>query len=158
MMSHNAGLPAESSERINLAGIALGNACVNDKIQIDSPAYLQYLSMSNLVPPNTRPFVASAPRAMSSWLGYTPNFYDYRVKKVQCSVCYDFDYGPRQEFLSRSDVQSALNVCPGSGDDAFTGKVGRRRRRARDAAGTQRPPAGRRLHLDALLRPLGRTE
>ena len=34
----------------------------------------------------------SADSAISRNLGYQPNFYDYRIAKLSCSGCYDYDY------------------------------------------------------------------
>ena len=55
---------------------------------------------------------------------YWPNFYDYRVKKVTCSGCYDYDYRDFSAWLMRSDVLDALGVCGHAGYDAFDNNQG----------------------------------
>lgn len=122
-MNHNA---RDEGRPINLAGIALGNACVDDRVQIDAAKYREFLRRSNLIPANEMTTSTNAANGiMRSHLGYRPNFYDFRVKHVECNgPCYDYDYTDWQNFLTKPEVAQALHVCPGSGDDAFTGRHG----------------------------------
>lgn len=125
IMDHNTH--AGSNDRINLRGIALGNSCVDDDLQIDSPKYLEFLRRSRLLPPGSENVhsVRDAERMVISHIGYRPNFYDFRVKSVSCSgPCYDYDYSDFQNWLASSAVTEALHVCPGAGNDAFTGRAG----------------------------------
>eukprot|EP00041_Stephanoeca_diplocostata_P017087 m.340016 g.340016 ORF g.340016 m.340016 type:complete len:676 (-) comp20589_c1_seq3:342-2369(-) len=121
IMAHNDALPSDDSERINFAGIALGNACVDNRMQIDSAKYIEFLRTAKLVGADDEiPSAYSSGNVVRQHLGYSPNFYDYRIKSIKsCAACYDYDYTDWGNWLLRSDVQTALNVCPNSGDNAF---------------------------------------
>eukprot|EP00040_Diaphanoeca_grandis_P029299 m.171304 g.171304 ORF g.171304 m.171304 type:complete len:709 (-) comp31645_c0_seq1:143-2269(-) len=113
---------------INFKGIALGNSCVDDAIQIDNTKYREFLHRENLLPPgyeweHTSTYLAN--KARNTYVGYTPNFYDFRVQKITCNgPCYDYDYTDYQNFLSSSTFTTALDICPGAGDNTFTGNAG----------------------------------
>eukprot|EP00038_Savillea_parva_P014774 m.12076 g.12076 ORF g.12076 m.12076 type:complete len:658 (+) comp2906_c0_seq1:53-2026(+) len=125
IMDHNHNLAADSTHHINLSGIALGNACVDDSVQVDRAKFLEFLSVARLIGPNDHPNNAAQGNAMAqSHLGYTPNFYDYRVQKVNCQGCYDYNYNNFGNFLMRQDVQDALGICGEAGDDAFANYAG----------------------------------
>lgn len=66
IMDHNANLPLASTDRINLSGISLGNACVDDSVQVDGAKYLEFLQVARLISPNDHPRTASAGTRMAS--------------------------------------------------------------------------------------------
>ncbi len=62
---------------------------------------------------------------MNSYLGYTPNYYDYRLQSISCKQgCYGYNYSAWSNFFLRSDVKTAMNVCGDAGVDAFTNPAG----------------------------------
>lgn len=71
IMDHNDNLAPDSADRINLSGISLGNACVDDRVQVDGAKYLEFLRVSHLIDANANPQSASAgTQAATQHLGY----------------------------------------------------------------------------------------
>ena len=68
--------------------------------------------------------ISTAYTAMVSYIGYEPNYYDYRLEAVQCSACYSYNYTAWSLWFLRSEVLSALHVCGDAGVDAFAGSAG----------------------------------
>lgn len=115
---------AAAGGKINLAGIAIGNGCVNDTVQ-DTASYVAFQHEQNLIPEGSNPTTMSAANsAMNSYLGYNPNFYDYRLQSITCSGCYSYNYSAWAHWFLQTEVTSALNVCGDAGVDAFSGAAG----------------------------------
>ena len=123
ILDHNENLTAGQSS-INMRGIAIGNGCVNNTIQ-NSERYVTFLKENNLIPPTSNPkTTVAADVVMESYIGYSPNFYDFRVRDVKCSGCYSYNYTAWSYWFLRQDVIDALNICGGAGYDAFAGAAG----------------------------------
>ena len=46
-----------------------------------------------LIPPTTKPKTEEAARLLAEkTLGYSPNFYDYRLKSIECCGCTSYNY------------------------------------------------------------------
>jgi len=116
--------PANSANRINLAGLVIGNGCVNDAVQ-NTAQYVKFQHAENLIPASSNPATqAAAQVAMNNYLGYTPNYYDYRIHSISCTGCYGYNYSAWGAWFLRTDVLTALNVCGDAGVDAFSGGAG----------------------------------
>eukprot|EP00958_Prasinococcus_capsulatus_P014259 scaffold1503_cov263-Prasinococcus_capsulatus_cf.AAC.3 len=61
---------------------------------------------------------------MADYLGYTPNFYDYRVIDLECCGCTSYNYKTWTDFLISAPVTAALNICGDAGENAFGGCSG----------------------------------
>jgi len=115
---------ATPDQPIPLSGIAIGNGCVNDTVQ-DTSTLVEFQHLNNLIPANRNPRnQVTANRVMQKHLGYTPNFYDFRLVDVQCPACYSFNYTKWSYWFLQDDVIDALHVCGEAGVDAFAGTAG----------------------------------
>ena len=91
ILDHNEAVDAKKEEQqqqrtIPMAGVVIGNGCVNDTVQ-NSARYVEFLNANDLLPadPSFEPTTtAAADVMMAKHIGYSPNFYDYRVRNVQC--------------------------------------------------------------------------
>ena len=118
---------AAQSSHINLAGVLIGNGCINWTVQNTPSDTLEFQRLHNLVAP-TGPippqFNNDSNAWMNAYLGYTPNFYDFRLQSVECKACYGYNYSAWASWFVRADVKQALHVCGSAGDAAFTGAAG----------------------------------
>jgi carboxypeptidase C (cathepsin A) len=115
---------ANPSTQIPLSGVVIGNGCVNDTVQ-DTSTYVQFQHEANLIPATSNPKTQSgAMTEMINYLGYTPNYYDFRLEAVTCSACYSYNYTAWSYWFLRNDVLTSLNVCGDAGVDAFAGSAG----------------------------------
>ena len=109
-------------EKINFAGVVIGNGCVNNTVQ-NTEEYVKFLHETNLIPEDANPKnQGTAEVEMIKYLGYTPNYYDYRTESVSCGACYSYNYTAWAHWFLKDDVESSLNVCGDAGDDAFAGE------------------------------------
>lgn len=123
IMAHNSAAQ-EGDVAIPLVGVAIGNGCVNNSVQGSAP-YIELLHENDLIPADSSPDTsASANLLMQAHIGYDPNFYDFRVKDVQCDACYSYNYTEWSYWFLRDDVKEALHVCGDAGEDAFAGRAG----------------------------------
>lgn len=112
------------ADRIPLVAAVIGNGCVNDTVQ-DTASYVDFQHENNLIPASSNPkTMASAMSAMTSYLGYNPNYYDYRLESVTCSACYSYNYTAWSYWFLQQSVLDALHVCGDAGNDAFAGSAG----------------------------------
>jgi len=107
--------------RLNLVGIAIGNGIIDDAVQ--SSSFPEFAERLGLLPEKTS---WPTPRTneglrdlMKDYLGYTPNYYDYRLKEQECCGCSSYNYKAWADWLLREDVIQALNVCGNAGIKAF---------------------------------------
>lgn len=120
VMDHN----EVSSTPINFGGLAIGNGCVNDTIQ-GNEDFVEFLHAENLIPEDSNPKTqTTAYTQMIRHIGYTPNYYDYRLQSVNCPACYGYNYTAWAHWFLQDDVEAALNVCGDAGVDAFEGNAG----------------------------------
>jgi carboxypeptidase C (cathepsin A) len=111
---------AGASDPIRLAGLIIGNGIVNDTIQGHS--FPTFARRQGLIPSNNNTALQSSMEArdlMARYLGYQPNYYDYRLIEKECCGCSSYDYKQWANWLLRKDVTEALNVCGDSGAKAF---------------------------------------
>lgn len=59
---------------------------------------------------------AIANMEMVNYLGYSPNYYDYRSEKIQCPACYSYNYTAWAGWLLKEEVTEALGVCGDAGE------------------------------------------
>ena len=116
-------MPAGAS-KINLRGVAIGNGCVNDTVQ-STDKFIEFQHEANLIPSDSDPktYVA-AYSSMLKYIGYTPNYYDYRIESITCDACYGYNYTAWSYWFLQKEVLTALNVCGDAGKDAFAGSAG----------------------------------
>jgi carboxypeptidase C (cathepsin A) len=114
----------DHSPGLNLRGIAIGNGCINNTVQ-DTPKFVEFLHANNLIPSDAAPVTQVGANAqMEEYIGYSPNFYDFRVRDVKCSGCYSYNYTEWSYWFLKDEVIDALNICGGAGYDAFAGSAG----------------------------------
>jgi carboxypeptidase C (cathepsin A) len=78
---------------IDFAGVAIGNGCVNDTMQ-NFTAFRQFQWQNNLIPASSYPTRWSEANAlMNAYVGYEPNYYDFRLQSVTCPACYRYECG-----------------------------------------------------------------
>jgi carboxypeptidase C (cathepsin A) len=113
-----------AAQRINLAGVVIGNGCINKTVQsVDT--YVSFLHEQHLITAASSPMTkATARSAMVENLGYTPNYYDYRLESVTCSACYSYNYTAWSRWFLKPEVLTALHICGDAGQDAFAGSAG----------------------------------
>jgi cathepsin A (carboxypeptidase C) len=122
VLDHNAA--AGPSQQINLQGVIIGNGCVNDTVQ-DGEQYIAFLQQAKLLPEGSSPrSQAVAEVTMIEYIGYVPNYYDYRVESVSCEGCYGYNYSAWAHWFLEADVLESLHVCGAAGEDAFAGASG----------------------------------
>jgi hypothetical protein len=109
---------------INFAGMIIGNGCVNNTVQ-NTKQFIKFQHECNLIPADANPKNEGAAYAyMISHLGYTPNYYDYRVESVTCAACYGYDYTAWSYWFLQPEVLETLHICGDAGNDAFAGAAG----------------------------------
>jgi carboxypeptidase C (cathepsin A) len=114
----------DASAKINFSGVVIGNGCVNNTVQ-NTNQYIEFLHEENLIPENSNPStMGQADALMISYIGYTPNYYDYRVESISCGACYGYNYTAWSYWFLKEEVTTALNVCGDAGVDAFSGNAG----------------------------------
>jgi len=97
---------------------------VNDTVQ-SNQLYIQFLKDALLLPPNSNPkFKSEAELEMIAYIGYNPNYYDYRDVCIDCPACYCYNYTAWSYWFLRQDVHDTLNVCGDAGNAAFAGTAG----------------------------------
>ena len=75
MLDFNQNQPVNSNDRINLAGVVIGNGCVNNTVQ-NTDEYISFQHETNLIPATSHPkTTGQADAAMIAYIGYTPNYY-----------------------------------------------------------------------------------
>ena len=115
---------AAAADAIPLSAVVIGNGCVNDTVQ-DTSTFVEFQHQNNLIPASSNPrSQVQAESAMVSHIGYTPNYYDYRIQSISCSACYGYNYTAWSYWFLRSEVQQALHICGDAGVDAFAGSAG----------------------------------
>lgn len=115
---------ANPSKIINLSGVVIGNGCVNNTVQSTSQ-FITFQHEQNLIPTNANPTTqAAAEASMINYIGYQPNYYDYRVKSISCPACYGYNYTAWSYFLLEQTVKDILHVCGDAGNPAFAGSAG----------------------------------
>jgi len=118
VLDFNEGVPL--SETLPLSGLLIGNGIVNETVQSDS--FGDYAKAQRLIPQDARVGSDQAARMLvRSSLGYSPNYYDYRLKDLTCCGCTSFDYKEWSSWFLRSEVKEALHVCGTAGQEAFGG-------------------------------------
>lgn len=122
ILDHNEGNPQVP---IPLAGAMIGNGCINNTIQ-GTDVLVDFMHDNSLISADQNPRTqATAWAEMVQHLGYTPNFYDFRVRNVECSqACYSYNYTEWSLWFLKQEVMDALNVCGQAGYDAFAGSAG----------------------------------
>ena len=131
ILDHNEAVDAKKEEQqqqrtIPMAGVVIGNGCVNDTVQ-NSARYVEFLNANDLLPadPSFEPTTtAAADVMMAKHIGYSPNFYDYRVRNVQCGACYSYNYTEWSYWFLKQEVMDALHICGDAGYAAFAGNAG----------------------------------
>lgn len=108
-------------EKLPLTGLMIGNGIVNDTVQ--SGSFGRYAKTQNLLPADvpTPTSDSEARTLVRKALGYSPNFYDYRLVSQNCCGCTSYDYKEWSDWFLRADVKEALNVCGTAGQEAFGG-------------------------------------
>lgn len=115
---------ANPSNTINFAGTVIGNGCVNNTVQ-NTEQYVKFQHAANLIPESSNPkTMVAAESAMIKNIGYTPNYYDYRIESISCTACYGYNYTAWSYWFLKTEVETALNVCGDAGVDAFAGSAG----------------------------------
>ena len=131
MIDHNKKHAGDKDMLINLKGILMGNACTDYALQVyDAKAFVDFAKERQLLPSSfgsTSRYTAD--NAIRQQLGFTPNFYDYRIQKLKCSGCHDYDYGAISTWMLQESTTDALNICVDSsgasaGVNAFGGTRG----------------------------------
>jgi carboxypeptidase C (cathepsin A) len=123
ILNFNKGLSSDV-QPINFAGVAIGNGCINNTVQ-DTAKFVEFQHEANLIPVDSNPRSEGTARtAMSQYLGYTPNYYDYRIESISCQACYGYNYTAWSYWFLQQEVLEALNVCGDAGQDAFAGAAG----------------------------------
>mmetsp|Transcript_37263 Transcript_37263/g.48193 ORF Transcript_37263/g.48193 Transcript_37263/m.48193 type:complete len:471 (+) Transcript_37263:18-1430(+) len=130
IMDHNEAIAvsetalSQGEYEIPMVGIGIGNGCVNDTVQ-DDAKYIEFLHDNNLIPSDATPSSESAANAqMQAYIGYDPNFYDFRVRDVSCSGCYSYNYTEWSYWFLKQEVIDALHICGDAGYSAFSGSAG----------------------------------
>ena len=107
-----------------MAGVIIGNGCVNDTVQ-NTETFIQFQHETNLIPSTAHPKTyGGAYSEMISYIGYVPNYYDYRIQSITCDACYGYNYTAWSYWFLQPEVLSALNICGDAGMDAFSGSAG----------------------------------
>jgi len=109
---------AHASDPLNLVGLAIGNGIVNETVQ--GATFPEFARRQGLIP-KSEILQSSwgAREIMKNYLGYIPNYYDYRLAEQECCGCSSYNYKPWSDWLLREDVTRALNVCGNAGTKAF---------------------------------------
>jgi hypothetical protein len=95
---------------------------VNNTVQ-NTEEFVKFLHEENLIPSDANPKnQGAAELEMIKYIGYTPNYYDYRTESISCGACYSYNYTAWSHWFLQEEVESSLNVCGDAGDDAFAGE------------------------------------
>lgn len=122
ILDHNE--QASVNEQINFQGVVIGNGCVNNTVQ-NGEEYINFLQASELLPEGSDPKnEAIAELTMIDYIGYVPNYYDYRTESVSCGGCYGYNYSAWSHWFLNDDVEESLHICGDAGEDAFAGNAG----------------------------------
>eukprot|EP00316_Scyphosphaera_apsteinii_P008541 CAMPEP_0119301548 /NCGR_PEP_ID=MMETSP1333-20130426/3319_1 /TAXON_ID=418940 /ORGANISM="Scyphosphaera apsteinii, Strain RCC1455" /LENGTH=457 /DNA_ID=CAMNT_0007303661 /DNA_START=73 /DNA_END=1446 /DNA_ORIENTATION=- len=117
VLDHN---QLHSNDKLPVTALMIGNGIVNGSVQ--SGSFTAFAHAQQLIPKSAHPASdAAARRLVRQTLGYAPNFYDYRLRDVECCGCTSYDYKEWSEWFLRPDVKKALNVCGDAGKEAFGG-------------------------------------
>ena len=116
---------ATAKAKINLRGIMIGNGWIN--ISVQSGSLYAYARKANLInssfflPPQTTDDDSTQVQnittgltlheEMGSYLGYSPNVYDTRLRNIQCQGCMSYNFTAWTLWMGREDVRQALGVC-----------------------------------------------
>jgi len=113
-----------AKQPINFQGVVIGNGCVNNTVQ-NTDEFVKFQHECNLIPADANPRNEAAAYAqMISYLGYEPNYYDYRIESITCTACYGYNYTAWSYWFLQQDVLDALHICGDAGQDAFAGAAG----------------------------------
>lgn len=108
------------ADPIRLVGLAIGNGIVNETLQ--GRTFPEFAKRHGLIPPNISVRSSwGAREIMKNYLGYEPNYYDYRLVEQGCCGCSSYNYKPWTDWMMREDVKEALHVCGDAGTKAFGG-------------------------------------
>jgi len=108
------------AEPIRLTGLIIGNGIVNETIQ--GRTFPEFAKRQGLIPKNLSVESSwGAREIMTDYIGYEPNYYDYRLAEHGCCGCSAYNYKYWSDFMMREDVTKALNVCGDAGAKAFGG-------------------------------------
>jgi pimeloyl-ACP methyl ester carboxylesterase len=135
----------DDNDAIRLRGLIIGNGAINSTVQ-NADTYEEFLRISRLLPDGyTRSPAAATPTpsapaasaaaltpgqriyavkkeldaAMEAHVGYSPNYYDYRLRSESCPACVSYNYTAWSAWFLRPEVTKALNVCGDAGEKAF---------------------------------------
>ena len=99
----------------------IGNGIVNGTVQGGS--FGEYTKAQKLIPDGvpTPTSDGAARTLMAKTLGYSPNFYDYRLVDQECCGCTSYNYKEWSDWFLRDEVKESLNVCGTAGQEAFGG-------------------------------------
>ena len=82
ILDHNEKV--SESQQINFQGVVIGNGCVNNTVQ-NGEEYINFLHAASLIPEDATPKNQGiAEVTMIEYIGYVPNYYDYRTESVSC--------------------------------------------------------------------------
>lgn len=108
------------ADPISVIGLSIGNGIINNSIQ--DGTFAEFARQQELIPANVSIEQSwGAREIMKNYLGYEPNYYDYRLMEQVCCGCSSYNYKPWTDWLMRKDVNEALNVCGEAGTKAFAG-------------------------------------
>lgn len=97
---------------------------MNNTVQ-NGDEYIKFLQAADLLPEGSQPKnQAVAELTMIEYIGYVPNYYDYRIESISCSGCYGYNYSAWSHWFLNDDVETSLHVCGDAGEDAFAGSAG----------------------------------
>lgn len=120
ILDHN----RRSSDPIRVDGIAIGNGAIDEEVQDKS--FAEFVRTEGLISEGVAELTSFAVESwgqlmgrVTSSLGYVPNYYDYRVVEEECCGCSSYNYKGWSDWLLRTDVTRALNVCGNAGMKAF---------------------------------------
>ena len=117
VLDHNTAQP---SLALPVTGLMIGNGIVNGSSQGGS--FAGFAHAQSLIPPDAHPSGdGAARRLVRESLGYSPNFYDYRLEDVECCGCTSYDYKDWSDWFLIDEVKAALHVCGDAGKEAFGG-------------------------------------
>lgn len=116
---------ANPEKQINFGGVLIGNGLIDSSVQT-TKTFVEFQHSANLIPVNDNPTLEAKARSdMTAYIGYEPNYYDYRLQSIKCTQgCYGYNYSAWAAWMLQTEVMTALNVCGDAGRDAFTGSAG----------------------------------
>jgi len=114
---------ATPNSPLNLKGLVIGNGDLGDiglteKEQNDY--YSTFLKAKDLLPQNATPTDMDDADAMSQkYIGYAANYYDYRIKDLDCPTCQSYNYSDMDDFINAATTRTALHACGDAGQESF---------------------------------------